>query len=52
MNAGWHKNNVMPRNATMDQRIKWHIAHARFCACRAMPKTVQAAIDKKHPKSR
>jgi hypothetical protein len=34
----------MPSNATLDQRIDWHVAHAAACGCRAMPPTVAAAL--------
>jgi hypothetical protein len=27
----------MPRNATLDQRIAWHLAHAEACGCRPIP---------------
>ncbi|MGH7696674.1 MAG: hypothetical protein ACRENH_16925 [Gemmatimonadaceae bacterium] len=30
----------MPQRATLDQRVKWHVAHAKACGCRAIPKTV------------
>jgi hypothetical protein len=39
-NAAWHQTHPMPRNATMDQRVKWHLAHAKACECRDIPKTV------------
>jgi len=44
LNAKWHADHVMPRNPTMDDRIRWHLAHARACGCRAMPESVRAAI--------
>jgi hypothetical protein len=43
-NAEWHSKNRMPKNATMAQRIAWHRAHAKHCACRPIPKTVEAAM--------
>ena len=46
MNAAWHERNPMPKNATMAQRVKWHTAHAKTCACRAIPKSVAAEISK------
>jgi len=30
----------MPPNATLDQRVAWHLEHAEACACRPMPRTV------------
>jgi hypothetical protein len=36
INAAWHRAHPMPRNPTLDQRIEWHLAHARACGCRAI----------------
>ncbi len=27
----------MPDNPTMEQRIKWHLEHIKYCACRDIP---------------
>ena len=40
LNAAWHRRHPMPANATMDQRVKWHTAHAKACGCREIPGTV------------
>jgi hypothetical protein len=40
LNAAWHRRHPMPPNATMDQRVKWHLAHAKACGCREIPRTV------------
>jgi len=37
INAEWHRLNRMPANPTTDQRIAWHVAHARACRCREIP---------------
>jgi hypothetical protein len=34
INAEWHRANRMPKNPTMDQRVAWHVAHAKACGCR------------------
>jgi hypothetical protein len=34
MNAAWHRAHRMPKNATLDRRIAWHVEHARYCGCR------------------
>ena len=44
MNATWHTKHPMPAKATIEQRIKWHIAHAKFCACRPIPSNLRAKI--------
>jgi hypothetical protein len=47
INEAWHKANVMPRNATLDQRIRWHTEHAKQCGCRPIPPRLQEAIRKR-----
>jgi hypothetical protein len=37
INAEWHKKNRMPKNASFEQRVKWHKEHAKNCACRPIP---------------
>jgi hypothetical protein len=37
LNATWHKANRMPAKASLDQRIAWHLAHAKACSCRSLP---------------
>ncbi|MCS6760784.1 MAG: hypothetical protein MO846_01310 [Candidatus Devosia symbiotica] len=34
----------MLRNATLEERIAWHIAHAQGCGCRNMPEIVKRAL--------
>lgn len=46
-NAEWHRKNRMPSPATMEERIRWHVAHQRVCACRPIPPTVLAAMSVK-----
>ena len=41
INADWHRANPMPANAKPDQRLAWHLAHAKACACRAIPDGVR-----------
>lgn len=44
LNAAWHSQHRMPAHATMDQRIKWHLDHAKACGCREIPQTVRKAL--------
>ncbi len=37
MNAEWHRRHIMPKNATLDERIAWHREHQKRCACRPIP---------------
>lgn len=44
MNARWHKAHPMPANPTLDQRLRWHVAHAKACDCREMPASIVAEL--------
>ena len=45
MNKAWHEKNKMPANATIEQRVKWHIEHQKNCSCRPMP--IKLAVEMK-----
>lgn len=47
LNAEWHQAHVMPRNANLQQRTDWHIDHVRECACRPMPASVLAELERR-----
>jgi hypothetical protein len=47
MNAEWHKSHRMPKNATVDQRIQWHLEHQKHCSCRPVPEKLKAEINKR-----
>ena len=34
----------MPRAATTQQRIQWHLDHQRHCGCRPIPLKLQALM--------
>jgi hypothetical protein len=44
MNARWHKNHAMPKNPSLEQRLRWHVAHARACSCREIPRSVATEL--------
>ena len=44
INAKWHSRNIMSKNATLDQRVRWHVKHAEACGCRKMPTSMAAEI--------
>ncbi len=46
-NARWHAAHRMPANASLGQRVTWHLAHAANCACRPMPATVVAELKRR-----
>ncbi len=45
--ADWHRANPMPKNPTLDQRIAWHVGHARHCACRPVPPRLAAEMGRR-----
>ena len=47
MNAPWHDAHPMPARATLDERVAWHVAHAKACRCRPMPATVAAELKRR-----
>jgi hypothetical protein len=44
LNADWHRQNRMPKNATTEQHIAWHLQHQRNCACRPIPPKLLAVM--------
>ena len=34
INKEWHLKNKIPKNATFEQKVKWHLEHQKNCACR------------------
>jgi hypothetical protein len=48
INKEWHLAHRMPANATLQQRIDWHIEHAKYCQCRTgLPAKLKAEMEKK-----
>lgn len=45
MNKAWHEAHKMPKNPTHAQRVQWHIAHAKHCACRKPPESVRTEVE-------
>jgi hypothetical protein len=47
INAEWHNHNKMPKNATFEQRVAWHLAHEQHCTCRPIPDKLREEMEKK-----
>jgi len=45
INKAWHEANKLPRTATLEQRLDWHLAHAANCGCREIPKTIKRELE-------
>jgi len=47
INKEWHLAHKMPENATLEQRIEWHLEHARHCTCRPLHGKILEEIKKR-----
>ena len=41
MNSEWHQRHVLPKGASLEQRIAWHREHQKRCACRPLPPKIR-----------
>ncbi|MBE9665696.1 hypothetical protein [Mucilaginibacter boryungensis] len=48
-NKDWHLAHVMPKNASLEQRIAWHLEHHENCGCRPIPPKLLIEINKIQP---
>jgi hypothetical protein len=46
LNKEWHRSHRMPPKATRGQRVKWQVAHAAACGCRAVPESIRLDVEK------
>jgi len=47
LNASWHTQNPMPKNASLEMRIQWHIEYTKNCACTEIPLEIQRELPKR-----
>jgi len=47
MNRAWHEANPMPPKASLDERIAWHLGHARACGCREIPASILTELERR-----
>ncbi|MDO8473662.1 MAG: hypothetical protein Q7T05_07595 [Dehalococcoidia bacterium] len=47
INADRHRKNQMLKNATFEQRVKWHGEHAVAWGCRPLPEKLAAVMKKR-----
>ncbi|HXS35536.1 MAG TPA: hypothetical protein VN721_02460 [Flavipsychrobacter sp.] len=47
INREWHEKNRMPANANIDQRIAWHLEHAKHCNFREIPENLKLEMKKR-----
>lgn len=44
----WHSKHKLPENPTLDQRVKWHIKHARKCSCPSCDEDILEELKKRY----
>jgi hypothetical protein len=44
MNALWHQQHPLARNAAFSERIAWHREHQTQCGCRPVPASLREHI--------
>jgi hypothetical protein len=44
MNKQWHEQHVMPKNPSLDERVAWHVDHAKQCGCREIPESIRKEL--------
>lgn len=47
VNIKWHLKHPMPKHASFEQRVEWHLAHKKNCACRDIPGKIKAEVIKR-----
>ncbi len=47
INVEWHSKNKMPKNPTLDERVKWHLSHSKNCLCRPLEGKILEEIKKR-----
>lgn len=48
INKEWHLKNKMPKNATFEEKVKWHTEHNGNCFCHpGFPKKLLEEMEKR-----
>ena len=47
LNREWHLGHRMPAKATLEQRLEWHLEHAKNCQCRAITGKIAEEMQKR-----
>lgn len=43
----WHLAHRLGSRASLDDRVAWHVEHARHCRCREMPEPIRQEIERR-----
>lgn len=44
MNKSWHDEHRLDPKAKLEERITWHVEHAKACGCRDMPESIKQEL--------
>jgi hypothetical protein len=47
LNRLWHAQHRLGSKASLDDRVQWHIEHAKACGCRPIPPPVLEEIERR-----
>jgi hypothetical protein len=47
LNRQWHGQHQLSSRASLDERVRWHLEHAKVCGCRPIPARVLEEIDRR-----
>lgn len=47
LNREWHLAHRMPARATLEQKMQWHLEHARNCQCRPVTGKIAEEMKKR-----
>jgi len=47
INKSWHEKNKMPKNASFEERVRWHLEHQKNCSCAPIPEKLKEEMRKK-----
>ena len=47
INKEWHLKNRMPKNPSIEERIAWHLGHAKNCGCRKIEGKIAEEMKKR-----
>ncbi|MBI4338675.1 MAG: hypothetical protein HY680_01835 [Chloroflexi bacterium] len=47
INETWHIAHPMPRNPTLEERIRWHVEHVVASGCRPIPPKLKEEMRKR-----
>jgi hypothetical protein len=47
LNAEWHKKNKMHNHPKLEERVRWHVEHSKYCRCRQIPDRLLAEIKRR-----